>query len=281
MSVSRRAIVCLVLLLAAGATAAWLVPRVRDRARDAVTTGTVTETKDPAPGAPASETLIAAALSAGEITYEESLLARAYALYDDPRLQAAFRSPIVNWDAGLELWLEIDAHEAKLSKPLLDQLAPFRLRPNHPDSIYNRPRADVVRTQATQTPRWIDLTVPDSNLRVWIQGTREELQPFADMAATTTTSPGCSIAPSVTGLSAHGLRHARIPRSPTTSDRLQSTRSEGCGAATGASRTWAGSKRGRIAIRRADDARVDRDPRGVVAEHGAAEEAAQEGLIRA
>lgn len=182
MSVSRRAIVCLVLLLAAGAAAAWLVPRVRDRARHAATTGTVTETKDPAPGAPASETLIAAALLAGEITYEESLLARAYALYDDPRLQAAFRSPIVNWDAGLELWLEIDANEAKLSKPLLDQLTPFRLRPNHPDSIYNRPRADVVRTQAAAAPAWSDLPVPNSNLRLWIEGSQLDLEPFQDAA---------------------------------------------------------------------------------------------------
>ena len=82
----------------------------------------------------------------------------------------------------MELWLEVDANEEKLSKPLLDQLVPFRLRPNHPDSIYNRPRAAVVGAQAAVAPPWVDLTVPNSNLRVWIEGSQLDLEPFQDAA---------------------------------------------------------------------------------------------------
>ena len=44
------------------------------------------EVSEPAP-IPTSEALIAAALNAGDLTYEESLLARAYALFDDSRLE--------------------------------------------------------------------------------------------------------------------------------------------------------------------------------------------------
>lgn len=46
-----------------------------------------------------SEELIAQALAAGDISYEDSLRARAYALFDDPRLEPAFHSVVVNWDS--------------------------------------------------------------------------------------------------------------------------------------------------------------------------------------
>jgi hypothetical protein len=55
---------------------------------------------------PTSEELIAAALEAGDITYEESLLYRAYALYDLPGLPEGFRSPIIDIHAGGELSLK-------------------------------------------------------------------------------------------------------------------------------------------------------------------------------
>src|SRR6188508_515951 len=65
-----------------------------------------------------SEELIAAALKAGEISYEQSLLARAYAMYDDPRLPKQFRSPVVDWEAGTALGIEIDDKETTLSNQI-------------------------------------------------------------------------------------------------------------------------------------------------------------------
>lgn len=85
-----------------------------------------------------SEGLIAAALKAGDITYEESLRQRVFALYADPRLQPRYRSPIVDWDTGMRLFFEVDKKEETLSSGLLKDLAPFRARPNDPISIFNR-----------------------------------------------------------------------------------------------------------------------------------------------
>jgi hypothetical protein len=134
---------------------------------------------------PTSEPLIAAALKAGDITYEESLLARAYALYDDPRLEPLFRSPIVNWDAGMPLFLEVAANQAKLSRELLAALEPFRARPNDPISIFNRPREDVMKAQGRPPqPPWISEAVPFTPLRIWIRGSAADLKPYISMAGT-------------------------------------------------------------------------------------------------
>jgi hypothetical protein len=127
--------------------------------------------------------LIAEALAAGDISYEESLRARAYALFDDPRLEPAFRSPIANWEAMGALLDEISEKEPTLSRELVDDLLPFRVRPNHPRSIFNRPREEVLRTQSAPAPLpWLGRPVVGTNLRVWIQGSEQELEKYLRMA---------------------------------------------------------------------------------------------------
>ncbi|HSP55450.1 MAG TPA: dockerin type I repeat-containing protein, partial [Dehalococcoidia bacterium] len=104
---------------------------------------------EPLAGPATSEELIADALDAGEIVYPESLLYRAYALFDDPRLPDEFRSPIMDWEAGSELFHEIDENEGTLSAQVLGDLVPFRARPNDPISIFsNAPQANTLSEQA-------------------------------------------------------------------------------------------------------------------------------------
>jgi hypothetical protein len=130
-----------------------------------------------------SESLIAEALTAREITYEESLLQRAYALFDDPRLHRSFRTPVIDWEAIGPLLEEIDEKEATLSRELLDSLEPFRVRPNDPRSIVNRPRAEVLKAQnAAPAPGWMHMAVPGTDLTVWVQGTEPEGKRYADLA---------------------------------------------------------------------------------------------------
>ena len=187
MSVFRRSVVMAVALIALGAALVVLIPRVRtplNRASETSATDTqATNTSAPnrssgqavgdvpaVSSTPTSEELIAAALKAGEITYEESLLARAYAIYDDPRLQKDFRSPIVDWEAGSALFIEVAAKEPTLSKGLLAALAPFRVRPNDPISIYNRPRAEVVKAQLSLHDDWEGRLVTGTSFRLWNKG---------------------------------------------------------------------------------------------------------------
>lgn len=143
---------------------------------------------------PTSETLIAAALEAGTITYEESLRQRAFALYNDSRLEPRFRSTIVDWEAGRSLFAEVDQKEEALDKALLADLAPFRARPNDPISVFNRPqsgkskmgargadKAGRIRRVATAIQAqsgctfikklaedWESDLVPGTNVRAWI-----------------------------------------------------------------------------------------------------------------
>jgi hypothetical protein len=126
------------------------------------------------PGAvdPTSEDLIAAALAAGRITEEQSLLDRALAIYDSPELPAEFHSPVINLDAATELFSEVDAAEPGLSADLLAKLAPYRARPADPISIFNRPRAaaagQVVLAVST-TPTWESETAAGGKARVWVK----------------------------------------------------------------------------------------------------------------
>jgi hypothetical protein len=119
-----------------------------------------------------SEELIAAALEAGDITYEKSLLERAYALYADPRQDARFVSPIIDWEAASALLAEIDENEAQLSAGLLAELAPFRARPNDPISIFNNPPAGA--RSAPQGFAWRSLPAPGTNARVWANTTPDD-----------------------------------------------------------------------------------------------------------
>ena len=131
-----------------------------------------------------SEELVAAALQAKEISYEQSLLARAYALYDDPRLPKEFRSPVIDWEAGMALSAEINEKEATLSNEILKQLAPFRVRPNDPISIFNRPRAEVLKAQTSPVTGWVSRAVPGTRLRVWINGTQPQLDRYVPLLET-------------------------------------------------------------------------------------------------
>jgi hypothetical protein len=151
-----------------------------------------------------SEDLIAAALEAGTITYEASLRERAFALYNDPRLDARFRSPVIDWEAGRALFAEIEEKAATLSKELLADLAPIRARPSDAISVFNRPRTDkkssqrpqaesFVRRVASRSPAqahcvsvtkmdssWKSRVVRGTNIRLWIQG-EEDLAPYETM----------------------------------------------------------------------------------------------------
>jgi hypothetical protein len=128
-----------------------------------------------------SEELIAAALRAKEISYEQSLLARAYALYDDPRLPKEFRSPVIDWEAGTALGIEIDSKETTLSNEILRELAAFRARPNDPISIFNRPRGEVLKAQNRPATGWESRIVPGTNVRIWIKGAESQLLRFEPM----------------------------------------------------------------------------------------------------
>jgi hypothetical protein len=88
---------------------------------------------------PTSGQLIAAALASGSITYEESLLDRALALYNSPGLPQQFHSKVFDMEAAGALLREVDLKESTLSAGLLKQLAPYRARPADPISIYNSP----------------------------------------------------------------------------------------------------------------------------------------------
>lgn len=159
-------------------------------------TKVIEQADDESDAPPASEELIAAALKAGTITYEESLRQRAYALFDDPRLRPNFQGT-VDGERGLRLFLEIDKKEKTLSKDLLADLAPFRARPNDPISIFNRPtKVEIGSTLGTAAVRlashamttnsvpprpWVSRLVLGTNVRIWIQGTEADLIPYEDM----------------------------------------------------------------------------------------------------
>lgn len=138
-------------------------------------TADVAPTDRPAVLPPTSEQLIGAALEAGTITYEESLLYRALALYDSPGLPDGFRSPVADMGAATELLAEVDAHEAELSAELLGQLAPYRVRPSDPTSIFNTSTpqtASLVGYPLTASgPVWADLPAAGGAARVWVEKT--------------------------------------------------------------------------------------------------------------
>lgn len=173
MTMSRRVVVGLVVLLALGLGVVWLVPRVRETATGpANASATNTPAVDTIPHT--SEELIADAVKAGDLTYEESLLQRAYAIFDDPRLDRRFRSPVINWQAAVPLLYEINQKEQTLSSQLLADLTPFRVRPSDPRSIVNRSRADVLPALNAQPMRWESYLVPGTRVRVWMMG-REQI----------------------------------------------------------------------------------------------------------
>jgi hypothetical protein len=153
---------------------------------DAPSSAVSEPTPSQAPPIPTSEDLIAAALAAGSITYEQSLLDRALALYNSPGLPAQFDSPVVNLHAAQDLLVEIDQKEATLSADLLAKLAPFRARPSDPISIYNVPPAKAgvnARTVADTIPTWTSLPAAGGAARVWVKASPDSAAQLARHAA--------------------------------------------------------------------------------------------------
>lgn len=123
---------------------------------------------DPLAPPPTSEALIAAALQAGDITYEQSLLYRALALYDWPGLPDEYRSPIIDYSAAVRLFGEVETNRDQLSQGLLDQLAPFMARPNDPISVFNNPPSPQAAA-AGPAPTWRSAAAAGTNVRVWVK----------------------------------------------------------------------------------------------------------------
>lgn len=135
-----------------------------------------------------SESLIAEALDAGHITYEESLLYRAYAIFADPKLPDEYASPAIDWEAGSELFGEIDDHEGELSGQLLADLAPYRVRPNDPQSVlFDTPEAAGSAAQGLDR-EWRTSLVPGTNARVWALGPVGAEEKYVDLVSTVWTS---------------------------------------------------------------------------------------------
>ena len=124
---------------------------------------------------PRSQVLIQAALDAGQIDYGTSLLYRAYAMFGDARLPPEFvGSGPVEEDNGL--FDDIERDRAALAAALLDQLAPFLLRPDDPQSFFNagrpthreRPAALPANDQCSGATReWITARSTQHPVRVW------------------------------------------------------------------------------------------------------------------
>jgi hypothetical protein len=118
-----------------------------------------------------SEDLIAAALAAGTITVEDSLVDRALALFDSPGLPAAFQSSQSNLDAGTALFADIEAAQSTLSSDAMSKLAPFLARPTDPTSIFSAPRsarAGGVTLAADTTTGWKSMPAAGGAARVWV-----------------------------------------------------------------------------------------------------------------
>ncbi len=125
---------------------------------------------EPLEAPPTSEALIAAALDAGDITYEESLRYRAWALYDLPQLPDEYRSPIMNYHAANYLIREVQEREGELSQELLNDLKPFLVRPNDPASIFNNPPvAGGSASEPAAAPVWVSLPAAGGAARVWVK----------------------------------------------------------------------------------------------------------------
>ncbi|MDQ2965452.1 MAG: hypothetical protein M3R57_06360 [Chloroflexota bacterium] len=152
------------------------------------------------PGPPSSESLIAAALAAGTISYEDSLLYRALALYGSPDLPQEFQSPVPDIHVAMELFGEIDAKAADLSPALLEKLAPYRARPADPISIFNTPAAEakggiVLAVAVAAATPWRSRAVPGAGALVWVKDS-----PEADARLTARAAAVAKVWPQMPGI---------------------------------------------------------------------------------
>jgi hypothetical protein len=145
---------------------------------------------------PTSEVLIAAALKEGKITQEQSLLYRALALFDSPGLPAEYRSPIADMEAAGDLLHEIDIKESSLGAETLKKLAPYRVRPSDPTSIFNTTPsrtglggglgAAAIILAADVAPVWKSKPAAGGKALVWVKdsaGAQADLDKYATMVS--------------------------------------------------------------------------------------------------
>ncbi len=107
---------------------------------------------------PSSETLIAAALAAGQISAEESLTYRLFALFGDARLPAAL-SGAPSELADHLLLREVSGALPTLSQATQELLMPFLLPPIYAESWYAKQRKAVAIAAATGRKRPADVTI--------------------------------------------------------------------------------------------------------------------------
>ena len=145
------------------------------------TTKSTTVQLDVQAAQPRSQELIQAALEAGQIDLGTSLLYRAYAVFGDARLPEGFvGSGPKEEDAAL--FIDIEQKRAVLAQAILDQLRPFLLRPDDPQSVFNAGQPAVlaqsrVAAAAVATPAadpclgpfqvWVSLKSAVYPVRAW------------------------------------------------------------------------------------------------------------------
>lgn len=185
---SRRSLASIVLLLAIlmpACTPTTLVKR------------TPTPTSTPIP--PSSQALIIAAVEAGSISYDTSLLYRAYALFGDPRLPQQFQgSGSVNEDPVLFAAATDPANT--LAPDIQAALHPFIVRPTAPDSYFHQlagttalagPAARLAPTDGAAHPRdtacaagWVTQDAPNpAQVKVWAEAGSDPQTAKQDVAA--------------------------------------------------------------------------------------------------
>jgi len=90
----------------------------------------------PSPSVQTTQGLIADALTGGRIDYPTSLLYRAYAMFGDPKLPAAYAGAMVE---DTLLFPEIERAAGSLPPDVATALIPYTVRPTDPRSIHSAP----------------------------------------------------------------------------------------------------------------------------------------------
>lgn len=147
------------------------VPAAQTGARQQNDTGDLPETGLPA------QTLIGQQLEAGEIDFETSLVYRAYALFDDPRLPGDLAGG-GSFGEDNALFGQLKYYWNDLSPDTQQLLTPFVARPNSSHSIYYASLADGTRTvpnveaaptyaQGDCSDNWISRDSESHPFKVW------------------------------------------------------------------------------------------------------------------
>jgi hypothetical protein len=122
-----------------------------------------------------SQELIAKALAAGEITWEQSILYRAYALFWDPRLPEQFDG--IGSLGEDDFFTEARERFAEIHVDVAAELAPFLERPTSPQG-YGCPVSDN-----GQPATWQDSGAASPHFKVWACATGDAAGDVAEVAA--------------------------------------------------------------------------------------------------